>query len=145
MKYTILVFLALSAACTSEYNESISDHATHEEHTATIALNNGAKWDADENTNKNVADMQKIATDFRSSDKAGMDSYKEFSNDLQTSLNTLIEECRMGGADHDALHSWLEPLLSANNLLSKTEDEATAVETSETIYEMLDNYNTYFE
>lgn len=146
MKYSLLlIVLALSTACTSEYNDSISDHATHEDHAATISLNNGAKWDADDNTNKNVADMQKIAADFRDANATGMEGYKEFSNDLQSSLNTLIEECRMSGADHDALHKWLEPLLAANNFLSKTDDEETAAETVQAINEMLDNYNTYFE
>ena len=61
------------------------------------------------------------------------------------SLNKLISECKMTGADHDALHKWLEPLIGEMGKLKKSTNEQEAAGIVKEIDEQLKLYTQYFE
>jgi len=120
--------------------------ATETEHAATIeglALNNGVKWDGDEATNNNVKNLETILQDFQPSSNIG--DYESLANNLQTGLDKMISECRMKGADHDALHAWLEPLIVKVKNLKTTTDVSVAEASTQDIKEHVQIYHTYFE
>ena len=74
-----------------------------------------------------------------------MEDYSVLAADLQAGLDKMVKECRMKGADHDALHLWLEPLMKdvTNLKNSKTQDEAAGLFAK--INEQVNIYNSYFE
>lgn len=51
----------------------------------------------------------------------------------------------MKGSDHDALHKWLEPLISEIAKLKKAVNEQEGAATIKEIEEHLKSYTQYFE
>ena len=76
--------------------------------TERLELNNGVKWKADSITMSNVAALKVIVSGTK---KENLENYIQTAEQLHDGLNKMINECKMKGADHDALHQWLEPLL----------------------------------
>ena len=56
----------------------------------------------------NVALLKVIVSGTK---KENLENYIQTAEQLHDGLNKMINECKMKGADHDALHQWLEPLL----------------------------------
>lgn len=110
-----------------------------------LELNQGQKWKADSSTNNNVANLKSILAKFDAENNSSTDAYKQLGNDLQAGLDKMIKECKMGGADHDALHKWLEPLIKqVNDLKSNTDEKSAEAKTTE-IREQLNVYSQFFE
>ena len=121
MKQALLILLIGFVSCTSRRGAEQQENKTDNENTiATVPLNSGAKWKADEVTKKNVAAMVQIITDSAYADTA---KRKELYTNLQAKINTLVKECSMKGAEHDALHVWLEKVLNDLKELKKGDDE----------------------
>nr|MBP9549648.1 hypothetical protein [Chitinophagales bacterium] len=60
-------------------------------------------------------------------------------------INKMISECRMQGADHDALHLWLEPLMGMNKKLQAAGSVEEGAESLAMIQEQVNLYSQYFE
>jgi hypothetical protein len=123
MKQLLIVLLAAFVACNSEQTaeQHENNSASHsEDKVAIIPLNNGARWKADEATKKNVAAMAQVVRD---SSYADAGNRNRLYVDLKAKTDTLIKECRMQGAAHDALHIWLEKLLEDLKELKEDDDE----------------------
>ena len=97
-------------------DSSSETHRDHGEETTGLTLNNGAKWKADSITLINVSLLQAIVSDAK---KEKPENYSLTTGKLQDGLNKLVKECKMKGADHDALHQWLEPLLEKTKELGR--------------------------
>ncbi len=152
---TILFFLLATlslAACnhTSEETAHVHDASTVDTTaieggaTDTIALKKDGKWNADEPTNKNVSVLQASAGEWNKRPLQSTEDYQALSADLQQGLNTLIKECKMKGADHDALHLWLEPLLAETKELKGISDVNSGDRLWHSIRTRLADYNLYF-
>jgi hypothetical protein len=102
-------------------------HAEHAEQANGLALNNGAKWKADSTTLLNVALLQKIIVGAK---KESLENYLQTAMGLQDGLNKMVNECKMKGADHEALHHWLEPLMEKTKELKN----ANTIQTARTIF-----------
>ncbi len=135
MRILLVAFLSVFVlfACNSE-KEKTQDapaeaaqesHEDHAEMEGGLSLNNGAKWKADSSTIGNVDLLQRTVA---SAKKETLENYHETAAQLQDGLNKMVKECRMKGPDHDALHLWLEPLMSKTKELQ----QAAAVESAET-------------
>ena len=112
-------------------------HADHGEKAAGLVLNNGAKWKADSITLLNVSLLQAIVSTGK---EEKPENYVQTAGKLRDGLNKLVEECKMKGADHDALHQWLEPLLEKANELRK----ASSPENAALILNEIDNHIQLF-
>jgi hypothetical protein len=64
---------------------------------------------------------------------------------LSQTVFLLISKTLNYGADHEALHQWLEPLMKSVNELKKANDEKEASKLFNEISEQLTNYHQYFE
>lgn len=117
------------------------EHA-HEEDGHALTLNNGAKWKADSITNVNV---KAIISTIDNKTLNSISDYHAMGDAVQQGINKLIEDCRMEGPDHDALHGWLEPLIEMNKQLkdSKTIEEAKSIFLKESQH--IKVYLEYFE
>lgn len=75
---------------------------------STLKLNNGAKWRTDAPTRANIDQMKSLVMNVDTKDPSTL---QRLSIELEAQTNKLINECRMKGPDHDALHVWLEDFL----------------------------------
>ncbi len=144
----LLVSSFILFACNQETNKTESDdHAGHEHAVVDtqFALNNGAKWKADSITNHNVVNLKTIADNFRIKQFPSANDYQLVGNDLNIGVNKLIQDCKMSGPDHDALHKWLEPVLKESNQLKTIADTTVARTTFKSLDERIDAYHNYFE
>ena len=147
----ILMLTGLLWACNSnpspgnETSTASDGHAHQHEAEATLTLNNGQKWKADAPTNENVVDIRTIVQNFSAEPHTSLADYQILGGDLQKGLDKMIQECKMQGPDHDALHLWLEPLLKDVNELKKADDTTSAEKVFNAINEKLVLYTQYFE
>jgi len=150
---TILLLINFMWACNNHRNsgnkEAINsteaDHHQHEMITEKLVLNNGAKWEADSSTNNNVKNLQAILENFINGTDKSLVVYKKTAADLQLGLDKMINECKMQGPDHDALHKWLEPLIEQVAKLKQASTEEVAAQSVEAIHTQLNLYAQYFE
>lgn len=110
-----------------------------------LALNNGSKWKADSLTTHNVVSIKNTADMFRVYPAPSLSNYQLLGADLGKNLDTLVQQCRMKGEDHDALHKWLEPVMSLSSQLKTVTDTAKGREIFRTLDGKIDAYRTYFE
>jgi hypothetical protein len=129
-----------------------SDQADHQEHVATasveqtqLTLNNRAKWKADSITNQNVVILKTVSDNFKIKPFPSAVDYQVFSGDLSNALNQMIQQCKMTGPDHEALHLWLEPILEQNKELKNISDTANAKRIFVSIDQRIGDYPNYFE
>ena len=145
----ILMLTGLLWACSSDAshdNASITGPGDHAHgHEAVLTLNKGQKWNADAATSENVAAIRMLAGNFAVEPHTSLSDYGVLASDLQKELDKMIQECKMSGPDHDALHLWLEPLLKDVNELKKANDPESSDRIVHAIKERLDLYTQYFE
>ena len=148
-KLQVLFFAALLLlACNTQNKNEKSASSTavmHEEHTETIPgfnLNNGAKWKTDTVTFKNAISLQKIVSVTK---KESLPEYLQTATALQNGLNKMVSECKMSGADHEALHHWLEPLLEQTKQLQQATTKEIAAAALFNIEKQLNLFTQYFQ
>jgi ABC-type enterochelin transport system substrate-binding protein len=141
-KLLIILSLAFTACTNTEKTEQQTSKHEHEsENTATtVPINTNTKWKADEPTKRNVAAMMAVVHDSSYADAGKrMQLYAA----LKTKVDTLINQCRMKGPDHDALHGWLEKVLDDMKELKK--EGANYSEAYAALKKDIDSFNTLFE
>ncbi|HEX6848976.1 MAG TPA: hypothetical protein VF144_18460, partial [Chitinophagaceae bacterium] len=131
--WLIIISSFLTISCNNDQRSRSEKETTeakheHEEAAVRLELNNGAKWKADSNTNSNVRNLQAIVEKFNSGNDKTLNAYHSTANALQAGVDKMISECKMKGPDHDALHKWLESLISEVSKLKRTTSEQEAAE-----------------
>lgn len=106
-----------------------------------IVLNNGVKWQANQETTEGVRTMLSLINESKLSSS---EDYKKLGDDLNEVKNTVIKECTMKGASHDNLHVWLHPLIEKIELLQNTESTEAGLKLTSNIKEHLEGYYEYF-
>ena len=90
----------------------------------------------------NVEILQNI---IAAAKKESLENYLQTAAGLQDGLNKMVVECKMKGADHEALHHWLEPLIEKTKALKN----ANNIENAGTIFGEIENqinlFPQYFE
>jgi hypothetical protein len=126
-----------------------SDKSEHVRHdvisTDSLNLNNGKKWRSDTITKENVSSLQAIVQETMAISNPGLKEYNTAGIRLKNQLDKLINECRMKGPDHEALHKWLAPLFNNVSALVKAKDSKEASKLMGDIHMHLNTFNTYFE
>lgn len=122
MKNLILIFGFIWFGCTNASHEHATKEDAHQnrDSVTSLQLNNGSKWITDEATRKNVALIKQIVNDSNYYKK----NAASFTQELQTGIDTLVQQCRMTGPDHEALHLWLGNVLHDLEALKKDEKDA---------------------
>jgi len=143
----ILAFASFLFACNSDSGkkETIESEIHQGHDTSALSLNNGAKWKADSITNANVGKLKRMTDSFKINSFPAVAEYRLLGDDLSNGLNIMIQECKMTGPDHEALHHWLEPILSETKELKNTSDTAKGRTIFNSLDKNIDSYNTYFE
>ncbi len=147
---TMLLAASLLPACNSKNDNTASadsapaveNHEDHEKKSEGLVLNNGAKWKADSTTILNVILLQTIVSNAK---KENLENYMQTTAQLEDGLNKLVSDCKMKGADHDALHQWLEPLMGKTKELKKAATIASAATMLNEIEKQINLFPQYFE
>ena len=143
----LLVCASLLFACNQSADKTADNGQTgHEQHQDTVlSLNNGAKWKADSVTNHNVVRLKSTADMFRVAPFPSINNYRVLGNDLSNDVDTLIQQCKMKGDEHEALHKWLEPILNLSGQLKNTTDTSEARQIFKSVDTHIDAYRNFFE
>lgn len=146
----VLAFTFFVAACNQggEHAEASHDdgheHASADAADTSLTLNNGAKWVVDSTTADNYINLQTTTNMFAVDPYPSLANYQVYGNDMGTAINKLMKECRMKGADHDALHHWLEPIIRQTKELKNVSDTVEARRLFDSVHTRVDAYNQYF-
>jgi hypothetical protein len=150
---TLLLLTGILSACNhtppiikKELNDS-SEKSMSGQETAKekLTLNNGAKWKVDTGTNNNAIGLKGIIERFQQGNDHSLTAYKYTQDVLQRRLNKMISECKMTGQEHEALHRWLEPLISQVQKLNQTNTVPDAARTMAAFDVQVNLYTQYFE
>jgi len=147
---TILLSFGFLLACNTGIDKDTNtasrpvaeSQAEQDSKTPGLSLHNGAKWKADSNTLLNITLLQNIISKAK---KETLENYLQTADSLQDGLNKMISECKMTGADHEALHLWLEQLIERINDLKTVESDAIAKTNLDEIENQLNLFSQYFE
>jgi len=145
-----LFFVRCNEAGHPSHEDSVNANGNaHEQHQETtgsgLSLNDGKKWNADSSTVNHVRALQNIVDNSGIKPGATLAEYTGTGAELSAALDELISGCRMSGADHDALHLWLEPLHASIKQLSDATETASAEKEFENIRNQLNLFGEYFE
>ena len=143
----VILCLALLSACkqTSKPAPAEESAGVKEQTETELTLNNGAKWTADSSTTHHVADLRTIANMFKVQPNPSLKEYHILGDDVGNSVNKMIQDCKMTGPAHEALHKWLHPILNETNQLKNATDTSEARTTFNSIDKQLNDYPTYFQ
>jgi hypothetical protein len=147
---TLLLLTATLSACNNQQrsgNKAALDtsEANHGSSAEKLVLNNGAKWKVDVSTNNNVKNIQEILKELNNRTDRSLPAYKKAHEDIQQGIDKMITECKMTGPDHEALHKWLEPLITLISHLKQASTVPEAASALNAIDAQADLYNQYFE
>ena len=143
MKKLLILLTVAFTACTSQVKteKKGNENPNEQENTImVIPLNNGNKWKADQATKKNVAAMVQVVNDGNYADTG---KRRQLYANVQTKIDTLVIQCSMQGAEHEALHLWLEKVLKD---MKKLKEESTEYrEVHATLKKDIAKFYAFFE
>lgn len=127
-------------------SDNMTDNTTNNEHhhneSEVIVLNNGEKWQVDENMILHIRNMEKDVVSFTENKSK---DYQNLADKLQTNIDLLTSNCTMKGKAHDELHKWLLPYINLVKELSETKDESSASKQFDKIKASFNTFNQYFQ
>jgi hypothetical protein len=110
-----------------------------------LSLNNGVKWQTDESTRLHAANLSAAIDAFNRKDHQEVPEYHLFASELQTELGGLVKDCKMKGADHDALHLWLEPVMKHAGDLKTVKSVGEGKDLTDSLTGNIKKFNQYFQ
>lgn len=149
----VLTAMAITAAigCNSSVEENHQEekhsemkHSEDEgevEKTHSISLNNGEKWQINEEMRPYLTTSDSLLNDFEIQE----DDHKRLAEVLTENNNKLIKSCSMQGKSHDELHKWLHPHISLVKKLSTVESKREAEMIVEELKASNDTFEIYFQ
>lgn len=151
---TLFFAVAFAVSCHNNDTADTTERETVEESllaspltpvpVAGLNLNNGERWVVDAPTAANYSNLKQITDRFVETDGRDLESYHAYCMEMSEALNKLIQECRMEGADHDALHDWLEPVIKDVNDLKKSVDPLEAQKIFVSLNNRVQIFDSYF-
>ena len=133
----------VEAASTEDHDDHhLSGDGLDNVWTTEIEKNDGAKWDANPETNEGVKKMQNL---LKSQPTKTLEDYYALAEQLNTGKNYVVKNCTMKGASHDNLHVWLLPLMAKIEALSETKSLDEASKLKHSIEENVNLYSDYFK
>lgn len=139
-----LLSIGTTAALAQEHS-----HAAHEHHagqTAQLTLNNGKKWDTDNNLRLGMDRIRDaLAAELHAihSDKATAEQYQALAKKTNDQITFMVKSCKLEPKADAMIHLVLADIIAATDAMSG-KDIGEARKGAEKIAEALDNYGTYF-
>ena len=125
-----------------EDRKSEKEHPTKQATVEMPELNNGEKWQVNEEMKPHIKNAESAFHEFLSKPAP---NYKELSEVLNEQNQNLIASCTMKGKSHDELHKWLYPHLQLVKGLSNAKSDNEANKILGDIRMSFITYHKYFE
>lgn len=135
MKYLLLLFVLLSAACSHQ----------HSHHNHGPALNHGQKWKTDETLRSGMKNIHTHLVQLikkEGSGKVSDQDYLAFSRSVQKNTEHIIENCKMSPEMDRAYHTILEEMLDASEKLKAPGEKKTV---TKRFVNAFHQYQEYFD
>ncbi len=111
-----------------------------------IALIDGKKWKVDAVTQKHIEQLQKTVSDNQAGGTSDdVEIYHKLGSLMSDEVGALLKDCTMEGADHDALHQFLMPLMKKMDKLKTTPTALIGKKVFGKIGDQLEEFGKYFE
>lgn len=114
----------------------------HDDSVEAIELNDGQKWQVNEEMKPFVEAGESSLTTFLNTSST---DFTALAKQLKEQDDALIKSCTMTGKSHDELHKWLHPHLELVEALSKATNEQQASELTAQLKKSFDTYHQYFQ
>jgi hypothetical protein len=141
--YVVVIF---AVGCNNQANtnnqEDHTEHAKTDSSSESISLNNGEKWQVNEEMKPFILEAKAILDDYINNDA---NDYKTLAAQLKEKNSGLIKSCTMDGQSHHELHKWLHPHMDMIETLSKAENADQANATIAQLNKSFDLYHQYFQ
>ena len=144
---TLLLFfyiLIFSVSCKNTHDHEHGNTTSEVENSAEadIALNNGEKWEVNEEMKPFITTSQTLLNEFII---AKSTEYDALAAQLKEKNSALIKSCTMQGQSHDELHKWLHPHMELIESLANTSDVADRALIATQIQKSFETYSRYFQ
>lgn len=147
---SLAAFSIMLSSCSNSTNEKsnnqteVAEHNDHhhDDENEAIELNNGEKWQVDDNMITHIRNMENDVVSFTQVEQK---DYKSLSEKLQSNIDLLTSNCSMKGKAHDELHKWLLPYIDLVKQLSAAKNETEATKQFENIQISFKTFNQYFQ
>jgi hypothetical protein len=130
---------------TTEVEHTEEQAAAADTYPAELTLNKGSKWNTDESTRFHAANLNRAITAFNNKPQPPVAGYHSFAADLQKELGALVKACRMKGAEHEALHLWLGPVMKQTADLKSVSTAEEGKQVTQHLTTDIQKFNQYFE
>ncbi|MHB1278050.1 MAG: hypothetical protein ACYC1Q_06595 [Bacteroidia bacterium] len=107
-----------------------------------LELNQGAKWDVNEEMKPHILASENAFLDYTSTKDQ---DYKTLAGVLKEHTDKLIATCSMKGESHEQLHLWLLPHLALIKELSTASSQTEAEAVLDKLDASFKTYHTYFQ
>ncbi len=139
-----LVLSSISLPTLAQVHEHAAEHA-HDEHASIgLSLNDGAQWETDAALRKGMVEIRTAVDLLEPTFAAGQLNQaqaQQLSHAVQSSVNTMIEQCKLEPAADANLHSILAMLLAGAASLESSPMSAAGVPA---LRDALQAYGHYF-
>lgn len=124
------------------HNEHHEDAEHNEHENEALELNDGEKWEVNEEMRPHVSAEEEIVNNSVASDSI---DYKELADQLVKENSYLINSCTMEGESHEELHKWLHPHMELLDELGKSESNDQAGEVISKLMKSFETFHKYFK
>jgi hypothetical protein len=146
-QYITLGLIALLMSCNTSNNADDNTEnktiqkevRTSIEKSSVISLNNGEKWNVNEEMLPHIEKSEAAFQAFEG------ENYDQLSDEMMEHTNNLIQSCTMDGASHDELHKWLHPHLELIKSLRAVSSEKAKEEIIPAIEKSFSTFHKYFK
>lgn len=146
MRHLLLPLLVAAAfafaACGHADNNPANDQAHGNAAGATLTLNDGKKWQADQHTNDAMAGISKALAEQPTTTTEDLNA---LGKELKIRVDALVQGCTMTGPEHQQLHVFLEEFIPAVEHLAQATDAAKAKEAHQQVSHLAEEYGKYFQ
>lgn len=143
-KYIAPLLLSfLFSACGNHQHDMMESEGDHHHESSdttnagAIQLNNGEKWQVNNEMKPYVTDAEKILDAYIVAQDTG---YHSLAAQLKEKNSGLMSSCTMQGESHEQLHKWLLPNLKLVEALGVAADKASA---DTLVHRIQKSYQTY--
>lgn len=141
-----LMCIGAKVAIAAEHNHDAHEHAHHAAEPAQLTLNNGKKWDTDDNLRQGMSrirDALSAKVHSIHSGKATTEQYNALAQKTNDELALIVKNCKLDPKADAMLHLVLADIVAGADAMAG-KDVKAARTGAEKIAGALDNYGTYF-
>lgn len=137
-----LFTLSCNSKSSEEKPKNVSNTEITEESSNEIKLNNGKKWEVNEEMKPFILEAEILLNEYIDN---GASDYQTLASQLKDKNKGLIQNCSMKGVSHDELHKWLHPHMDLIDFFGKSEGNEDAQVIIQQLEKSFDTFHLYFE